>query len=136
MTLYQGKKETGGNPARKPLPWMFQVARWTLLGGTAMALLALFLGHRAWALGLFAGGILSFLNFFSLKSLVEKNLTPEKADGPRTFWLWNALRWGLCALACWLLILFSVASLFGALVSYLWFLLVLTWVGLRTKPGP
>ncbi len=135
MSFYQGKKESASVPSRRSVPWMFQVARWTLLGGIAMALLAIFLGQKGWALGLFVGGVLSILNFFGLKSLVEKNLTPESPAGQKHFWLWNACRWVLCVLACWLLLRFSITSLLGALASYLWFLLVLTWVGWKTKPG-
>lgn len=134
MTLYQGRKEQPGSSVRKPLPWMFEVARWTLLGGIVAALLALVLGQKGWALGFFAGGLLSVLNFFFLKSLVEKNMTPEGATDQRRFWFWNAARWGACVLFCWLLLSVSIACLFGALISYLWFLGVLTWVGLRTNP--
>jgi len=135
MTLYQGKKEPVSLSVRKPAPWLAVVASLTLLGASGAGLLSLLFGAKGLALGFFLGGMLSIANFIGLKLLVEKSFPGGEGSRPQVFWLWNAVRWSLFALLCWGLLAVSRECLFGALLSYLFFLGVLGWVGVKLKPG-
>lgn len=127
--LYRGRE----NPASPltSLSWFSAVLTGTLAGGWVAALICFFDRKNDLALGLFLGSFFSVLNFLGLRVLSAKIL--ESGDlGRKSFWLWNVVRWFLSALVCWLLLRKSPACLLGALGSYLWFLLVLAWVGWRS----
>jgi hypothetical protein len=86
--------------------------------------------------GLLAGSAIALGNFLGLKTLTQRTFDPARPNGGRKFWLGNALRWALLGLACWILLRVSGLCLLGALLAYLWFLAVLTWVGVKVPPEP
>jgi hypothetical protein len=98
-------------------------------------LLGLLLGAKGLALGFFLGAVLSIANFLGLKRLVERSFPGADRADPRSFWLWNGARWVLFILICWGLLAISRECLLGALLSHLFFLGILGWVGVKLKPG-
>ena len=134
MKYYQNRP---ANPSGSPSPipnlhWIALVAASTMGGSIVGAAIALVLGKKELSLGLFLGGILSTLNFYSLKRLTEKVLKLEEQKAKAMFWFLTAARWLLFVLACWGLLKISPFCLLGAVAGYLWFLLVLGWVGWRS----
>jgi len=135
MKYYQNRTAVPSHAAPAPpanLRWIITVVALTLGGSVGGALTALAFGKKDLALGLFLGGILSTLNFYGLKRLTEKVLRLEEQKARAMFWLLTGSRWVLFALACWGLLKISPFCLLGAMASYLWFLLVLGWVGWRS----
>jgi hypothetical protein len=126
--LHREKAFTG--PTEIPARWMSFIAVGTLTGGAVFSIAALFLSKNDLAIGLSVGALLSTFNFYGLKALTDKVLK-QGEKGRQTFWFWNLLRWVLFAFICWLLVWVSPVCLLGAVVSYLWFLLVLGWAGLK-----
>jgi len=110
--------------------WMLSVLVLTLLGGWAAAGAFYFLQKKDLSQGLFWGTLLSILNFYGLYRLTE-NVLRRGNRGPKLFWFWNLFRWSAAALACWVLARISPFCLLGAVGSYAWSLMVLTWAGLR-----
>jgi hypothetical protein len=119
--------ERSGDDQRR---WMSFIGVGTLTGGLILSLVAFFFQKYDLVFGLSLGAFFSYLNFNSLKALTDKVLKqPEKGQG--YFWFWNLLRWVLFAFVCGFFIWVSPGCLLGAVVSYIWSLLVLGWAGYR-----
>jgi hypothetical protein len=103
----------------------------SLAGGFLFAATAYGLGYLEFSKGLFLGALLSPLHLLGLKSMVGSILTAGRGRGQSLFRIFHIFRWFLFALIIWALLLVSVFCLLGALVSYTWFLLVLTWAGFK-----
>lgn len=117
--------------AHPPAGWMGRVVLGTLSGGIAASSAAFFLQKKELALGLLLGGVLSVLNLYGLHVLTTKVLSTGNKN-QTVFWLWNLLRWLVFIALCWFLLRISPYCLLGAAGTYLWFLVVLGWVGWRS----
>jgi hypothetical protein len=118
----------------------FGAREWLLLatgilsGALAAALAAFFTHAKDLALGFFLGGLLSFLNFRVLYVMAVRVLSPG-GKGRRFFWFWTFVRWIGFALVCGFLVRVSLLCLLGALGSYVWSLVVLVLVSLKSLPS-
>jgi len=110
--------------------WMSFIGVGTLTGGLVLSLAALLFQKNDLAFGLSLGAIFSYLNFNGLKALTDRVLKHAE-KGQSSFWLWNLSRWVLFALVCAFFIWVSPGCLLGAVVSYVWSLLVLSWASFR-----
>ncbi len=124
-----------GLPAHSPPVWIAKVVLATLGGGVAASAAAFSLQRKELALGFLLGSFLTILNLYGLHVLTTKVLS--RGDKKQTvFWFWNLLRWLLFAALCWFLLRISIFCLLGAAGTYLWFLMVLGWVGWRSVSTP
>lgn len=113
---------------------LIQVDLWTVGGGAVFGGIAWLFGAGRFGLGLFLGGFLCLLSLYSLKALTADIVK----NGNRSVWTHHAtrlLRILAMALVMFLLLKISVSCLLGAVASYVWFLGVLAWFGLRSA-GP
>lgn len=110
--------------------WMSFIGVGTLTGGLVLSLAALLFRKYDLTFGLSLGAVFSYLNFNGLKALTDRVLK-QAEKGQSSFWFWNLVRWVLFALVCGFFIWVSPGCLLGAVVSYIWSLLALGWVGYR-----
>jgi hypothetical protein len=103
----------------------------TLAGGTGLSIAALLAGRKDVALGTAAGAILAAVGFLGLKSTLRRALAEPNKNPKRLIFASNWTRWFLWAVVMFLLLKVSVFSLLGALASYLVFLGILAFFGLR-----
>jgi hypothetical protein len=129
------KKQPNIPPMDPSRSWIYQTALGALGGGLLLAALFYYSGFPEWALGFFLGAFLAPLNFFALTRMTTRVLAAGEGKGRSVFWRQQLLRWFFFGIVSWLLIRISVFCLLGALGSYLWFLAVLAFVGLKTAPG-
>jgi hypothetical protein len=125
-----------------PGVFVLRVCLLGLAGGLVLSYIAYAAGHPYLGKGLLLGSFLSPLQLLTLQSLTNKVIKAGPAKGLGVFRLYNLFRWAYFVLVCWLLVRISVSCLLGGLLSYIWFLLALGWVGFRTalpkkkSPGP
>jgi hypothetical protein len=103
----------------------------SFLGGCFLALMAWSFHNPTLALGFFLGSLVALLSLYGLKWMTEKILDKGQGKGKTYFWIFYSARWFFFAGILWLLLQISVPCFWGALGSYVWFLVVLTWTGLR-----
>ncbi len=127
-------REPGRMKSLLTLPLM-QVNLYTVGGGVLLGLIAWAFGSGHFGLGLVLGSFLSLAFLYSLKALTTKVLAPGNPGGTRMFHAMNLVRWILLAVVFVLLLKISVACLLGAVASYIWFLGVLAWFGIRSAPA-
>jgi hypothetical protein len=121
--------------SRLSLP-LFRVFTWTLGAGVIVGLIAWALGHNLFGLGFFLGSLMALFSLYSLKALTTKVISAGDKKGLGYFHVMNIVRVIFMALICYLLLRISIACLLGAVSSYIWFLAVLGWFGVRhASPG-
>ena len=119
-------------PGTLPFQRIFLV---TVSGGALVALISVLFGQKNFGLGALAGSLLAGGGLFSLKASLRRVLSSTAVQGKRLFFAVQALRWVLWVLALYLLLKVSPTCLLGAVVSYLWFLGVLSVYGLQSAKG-
>jgi hypothetical protein len=124
-----------GKPSALLLP-MIQVAIWTMGGGIAFGLIAALLGAARFGLGLFLGSVLALFVLYSLKALTSKVVQMPGSMGMWFFHGLNIARWVVLAVVYFMLLKISVFCLLGAVTSYVWFLVVLGVIGVRSAKTP
>lgn len=128
MTSRMDPKLKFGGPAPA---FLLRVCWGSLGGGLLFAAAAHGMGYNYFSKGLFLGALLSPLHFLGLKGMTSRILNAGQTQGPGIFRIYHFLRWLMFALVIWVLLSISVFCLWGALVSYSWFLLVLVWAGMK-----
>jgi hypothetical protein len=115
---------------------LIRVCLVTAGGGALVGLAAWAFGSGSFGLGFFLGSFLALFGLYSLKALTSKVLDAGAGRGLWLFHSMNAVRWILLAVVYFMLLRISVACLLGAVASYVWFLAVLAWFGIRSaRPG-
>lgn len=122
--------EPGKWAALMAMPLM-RVCLFTLGGGMLVGLAAWALGRGDFGFGFFVGALMALAGLFTLKAVTSKVFEMGKASGVWWFQGMNIARWFLLAVVYYLLLKISIACLLGAVASYVWFLAVLAWLGLR-----
>jgi hypothetical protein len=114
---------------------LIQVCLYTVGGGVVAGLVAWVSGAGPFGLGFFLGSLLALFGLYSLKALTSKVLDQGEGRGLWIFHGMNVVRWFLLAIVYFLLLKISVWCLLGAVASYIWFLAILAWFGIRAaKP--
>ncbi len=107
----------------------------TLGGGVGLSFVALLAGRKDLALGTAVGAILAAVGFLGLKATLRRALAEPNKNPKRWILASSWSRWVLWAVVMFLLLKVSAYCLLGALISYLLFLGILAFFGLRSGTG-
>jgi hypothetical protein len=108
----------------------------TLASGAVLAVAALFWKRWDFSLGALVGALLACAGLLHLKAALRKVLAKPESGSPGPFLFASVLRWAVWAVVLFLLLKVSLACLAGAALSYMAFLISLTFHGLRHASGP
>jgi hypothetical protein len=103
-------------------------------GGLVLAIGGLLWSHGDFALGAVVGSILACGGLLHMKYALKKSLTNPENGSPAPFLVASAIRWVAWAVVLFLLLRVSLACMLGAALSYMVYLVVLAFHGVRYAP--
>jgi hypothetical protein len=129
------KQETDATQEMRPTMPFRRILFQTMGAAFALALVALLWKRWDFSLGAVAGALLACAGLLHLKSALRKALSDPNAKSAGPFLFASVIRWGVWALVLYFLLKVSTACLLGAALSYLIYLAVLSFHGLRHPTG-